>query len=253
MRASQHRDMDLRNLLNKTKIATIEEIKSALGTNATMTAFRSLSRLGYLASYSDRGRFYTLAAIPDFDASGLWACGSALFSRFGNLLQTAAAFVDHSEAGYTASELECLLQVEVKHTLLDLVRRGKISRTRLGSRFIYLCTEAGMRRQQELMRSQREARLEVGVGLESELLPDELKAGIILLFSLLDEKQRRLYAGLEAAKLGHGGDRKIAELLGLDPHTVAKGRRELFAGSVGRQSVRNAGAGRKPTEKKRPR
>ena len=30
-----------------------------------------LSRLGYLASYSDRGRFYTLNEIPDFDDLGL--------------------------------------------------------------------------------------------------------------------------------------------------------------------------------------
>ncbi|MDT5026431.1 MAG: hypothetical protein QOE61_2857, partial [Micromonosporaceae bacterium] len=29
------------------------------------------------------------------------------------------------------------------------------------------------------------------------MLPDELKAAIILFYSLLDERQRRLYAGLE--------------------------------------------------------
>jgi len=76
-----------------------------------------------------------------------------------------------------------------------------------------------------------------------------LYTGIILFFSLLDEKQRRLYAGLEAAKLGHGGDRKIADLLGLDPHTVAKGRQALFSGSVDRSDVRNSGGGRKRVEK----
>ena len=35
----------------------------------------------------------------------------------------------------------------------------------------------------------------------------ELQAAIILFFSVLDEKQRRLYAGLESQKFGHGGDR----------------------------------------------
>ena len=69
--------------------------------------------------------------------------------------------------------------------------------------------------------------------------------------SLLDEKQRRLYAGLEAFKLGQGGDRRIAELLGLAPHTVAKGRHELLSQEVQRGPVRHAGGGRKPTEKKR--
>jgi hypothetical protein len=84
----------------------------------------------------------------------------------------------------------------------------------------------------------------------AELSP-ELKAGIILFYSLLDERQRRLYAGLEAHKVGYGGDRKIAEFLGMDVHTVARGRREILAGEVERQRVRQTGGGRKRAEKKR--
>jgi hypothetical protein len=78
----------------------------------------------------------------------------------------------------------------------------------------------------------------------------ELKAAIILFFSLLDEKQRRLFAGLESFKLGYGGDRRIADLLGIDVHTVAKGRKEIFSGSIHSGGVREKGAGRKPIEKK---
>jgi len=54
-----------------------------------------------------------------------------------------------------------------------------------------------------------------------------MKAAIILFYSLLDEQQRRLYAGLESMKLGHGGDSVLAEVLGLDPHhpRPADGRR----------------------------
>ena len=59
-------------------------------------------------------------------------------------------------------------------------------------------------------------------------MPEELRAAIVLFFSVLDEKQRRLYAGLEALKTGRGGDARIAELLGLDGGTVARGRRELL-------------------------
>jgi len=88
--------------------------------------------------------------------------------------------------------------------------------------------------------------------IAAQSVPDELKAGIILFYSLRDEKQRRLYAGLEALKLGRGGDRRISGLLGLDPHTVAKGRQELFGQEVQRERVRQAGGGRKPAEKKRP-
>jgi hypothetical protein len=103
------------------------------------------------------------------------------------------------------------------------------------------------------MRKQHNALLEINAGGDFETAPDELKAAIILFFSLLDEKQRRLYAGLEAARMGHGGDRKISDLLGLDPHTVAKGRRELLSGDFEREGIRQPGAGRKQVKKKRPR
>jgi hypothetical protein len=45
----------------------------------------------------------------------------------------------------------------------------------------------------------------------------------VLFYGLLDEQQRRLFAGLESIKLGHGGDHILAEFLDLDPHTVARG------------------------------
>ena len=80
---------------------------------------------------------------------------------------------------------------------------------------------------------------------------DELRAAMVMVVSLLDEQQRRLYAGLES--LQFGGDRQIAGLLHLDPHTVAKGRRQLLAQDVEVGRVRGAGGGRKPTGKKRPR
>jgi hypothetical protein len=69
---------------------------------------------------------------------------------------------------------------------------------------------------------------------------------------MLNEKQRRLYAGLESLKLGYGGDRRIAEFIGLDPHTVAKGRRELLEQDLALDRIRKAGGGRKGAEKKRP-
>jgi hypothetical protein len=51
-------------------------------------------------------------------------------------------------------------------------------------------------------------------------------------------------------KSGHGGDVRVAELLGLDPGTVARGRRELMEDDVEVERTRRAGGGRKPVEKK---
>ncbi len=46
-------------------------------------------------------------------------------------------------------------------------------------------------------------------------------------FDSLSEKDRRRYAAVEAAKLGHGGVEYIAQVLGCDPKTIQRGREEL--------------------------
>lgn len=47
------------------------------------------------------------------------------------------------------------------------------------------------------------------------------------LFATLSEKDRRRYAGIEAAKLGHGGLEYISALFEMDPKTVRRGLLEL--------------------------
>ena len=47
------------------------------------------------------------------------------------------------------------------------------------------------------------------------------------LFLMLSEKDRRRYAGIEAAKLGHGGIEYVSGLFDMDPKTVRRGLVEL--------------------------
>ena len=47
------------------------------------------------------------------------------------------------------------------------------------------------------------------------------------LFGSLKESDRRRYAAIEAAKLGHGGIEYIASVLGCDPKTIRLGLGEL--------------------------
>ena len=47
------------------------------------------------------------------------------------------------------------------------------------------------------------------------------------LFDSLSESDRRRYAAIEAAKLGHGGLEYISTLLGCDPKTIRQGLSEL--------------------------
>jgi hypothetical protein len=62
----------------------------------------------------------------------------------------------------------------------------------------------------------------------------------------LDERQRRLLLGAEAAELGRGGIKAVALATGVHPDTVAKGVRELEGGVEPAGRVRAPGGGRKP-------
>ena len=254
MRPESFHAEDLIHLLRQRAIATMPELKQALGTDADATVFRKLATVAYHTSYSHRGRFYTLAEVARFDALGLWSFRSVFFSQFGTLVATVQALVEASEAGYDAGECEAVLQVDCKQALLGLVRSGRVTRERVSGRYVYLAGDPATRRRQLAARSVYDAKPStLGLGGGMRVVPDELKAAIVLFCSLLDERQRRLYAGLEAAKIGHGGDIAIAELLGMDPSTVARGRRELLAGEVEPGRVRRVGAGRPTAEKKRRR
>ena len=84
-----------------------------------------------------------------------------------------------------------------------------------------------------------------------ETMPTPLAENMRFLASMLNETHRRLYLGLESMRLGHGGDRRIAQLSGADVKTIARGRRELAARDVTPERIRRAGAGR-PALKKTP-
>jgi hypothetical protein len=73
-----------------------------------------------------------------------------------------------------------------------------------------------------------------------------------LLLSRLDEDHRRWYVALESLKLGHGGDRHLARITGLNVETIRRGRRELTGSLQGfpAERIRRRGAGRPPLKKK---
>ena len=55
----------------------------------------------------------------------------------------------------------------------------------------------------------------------------ELEGKMQRFFGWLSEKDRRRYAAIEAAKLGHGGIEYIARILACDPKTIGQGLHEL--------------------------
>jgi hypothetical protein len=225
---------------------------AVLGTNARRTVFRKLKELPYRTSYSHRGCYYTLDELAHFDELGLWSYRAVWFSTHGTLLSTATAIVPAGQAGYFVEELDNVLHVATKDALRKLVQDARLDREKFAGQLLYCAAEPSRRAQQLLARRALLAEPGAARALpEAAIMPDELRAAIVLFFSLLDEKQRRLYAGLESLKSGRGGDPRIAGLLGLDVGTVTRGRRALLEQDVEFDRVRRAGGGRKRVEKKR--
>lgn len=251
MRTETFSAKTLIDLFRRRPIATMQEMKAALGTTVAMTVFRKLQDLSSLSSYSQRGKFYTLEVLAEFDERGLWTCRGVHFSRFGSLIDTVEQFVTRSDRGFLSSELAPELQVQVKDPLLKLVTSRRVVREEISGQYLYCAAEFSKRKEQLRQRCTPATAETVALMRESLAeTSDETQAAIILFFSTLDEQQRRLYAGLESLRLGHGGDSRIAALTGLDVHTIAKGRTDLLQRDVQIDRVRRPGAGRHALEKK---
>lgn len=73
------------------------------------------------------------------------------------------------------------------------------------------------------------------------------------LYNRLPEKNRRLYAGVEASKLGRGGVSYIARLFHCSRNTILRGIKELGEGEVlDKDRNRKVGGGRSPVLEKQP-
>lgn len=241
----------LRRYLRAHKIANLGELKKALGTSADVTVFRKLRPLQYLTSYTHRGGYYTLPENAQFDAEGLWSHEAVWFSRHGTLLATIEAFIQRSDRGLLASELADAVHAEVHDALRQLRREGRVRHTDFNGQYLYSSADPPTHRRQLRTRQTGEAVPVAADVVSLQVSPHELQAAILLFYSLLDEQQRRLYAGLESIRLGRGGDTLMSDFLGLDPHTVARGRQQLLDRDVVIGGARQSGGGRKSTEKKR--
>jgi hypothetical protein len=82
---------------------------------------------------------------------------------------------------------------------------------------------------------------------------NEIRNKYILISPHLNERGKRLFAGMEALTLGYKGLTLVSEATGLNRGTVAIGRDELISGEVlGIEKARKDGAGRKSVLEKHP-
>lgn len=76
----------------------------------------------------------------------------------------------------------------------------------------------------------------------------EIEAQMRDFYWSLSEKDRRRYAAIEAAKLGHGSFSYLAQVFGCDRHPFAQGKAELGdPEALAEPRIRALGGGRKPS------
>jgi len=245
MRTEEYHAETVLRVFQEQKVATMDELQRALNTTTRMTVIRKLRGLGYVTSYSHGAMFYALHRIAQFNEDGLWNYGGIMFSVYGTLTQTVEEFVNRSDAGLFVFELDWMLKTSTKKALQRLVKRDAVARKWLSGAYLWLSIESKKRTEQLQARQILDSGLMIGThARRGSVSIDQIKAATILFLALLDENERRLYAGLESLKWGYGGDSKIAGIFGMDPHTVAKGREQLQVGNVEINRVRQKGAGR---------
>jgi hypothetical protein len=131
----------LQSLFRQKQVVTIKEIHRALGVSSRTTVLEALRKVGYVASYSHAGKYYTLLHIPTFDERGLWFHSEARFSKHGTLRKTVVVLVTEALAGHTHEELAIILGLKVHDTLLSLVEADEIDRVRLDVAYIYVAAD----------------------------------------------------------------------------------------------------------------
>ena len=129
---------------------------------------RFLAAMGYYSSFSHNGRWYTLRSVPNFNRDGLWFHHEIGFSRTGSLTKTLICLTANSSAGITAEQLGEKLHCRCHTVLVQLYRKKKLQRQKIGRSFIYLAADfrtASRQRQALSVRSSQQGELPAEIAI----------------------------------------------------------------------------------------
>jgi hypothetical protein len=134
--------------------------------------------------------------------------------------------------------------------LAHLFGAKRLGRKQYADQYLYVSPPPGGDAQLEKREDAiQQAHQRGSTGMEE--MSEEMRESMRLLLSVFNEKQRRLYLGLESMRVGHGGDVKISRITGVHVKTIALGRQQLLERNVTVERVREVGGGRPAIKKKR--
>jgi len=126
------------------------------------------------------------------------------------------------------------VNVEVSATLTRLSKEGRVSRIRIGRKYLYGSTDSETLKRQCCKKRDN---LPADWG-------ETMSAVTQTFLQTLSERNRRLFAGWFSLYLGDGGDQQSAQLLKMSRSTVAQGRKQILTGEFEKDQLRSPSGGR---------
>ncbi len=168
---------ELKEVFKKNIVMDIDDLTKQ--THASkITVFRNLKEIGYITSYNQNGKYYTLLETANFDSSGIFDHKGILFFRDGGIQELVIKEIDSSEKGYTAEELSNKIRTRVSNQLHQFVKKGLIIRRKYADFYVYYSIDEAAQQKQI---TNREKELKVPSTIEDSEISAEKKTIRILL------------------------------------------------------------------------
>ena len=149
------------------KILKMAELMASLGCSRS-TVQRRLKTWGCLSSYNCNSAYYALPEVVTFDSLGVWRFGEARFSRYGNLTATVIGVIGDSEVGLSAAELGEVLGINAYSFISRFASHPRLTREKLGGRYVYFCSESEVSERQRSARQQAKSRPRIALPSDAE-------------------------------------------------------------------------------------
>ena len=155
MRSEATTPNDILELLEKNIIMTVDEIATKCSCSRR-TVFQKLQKHDYITSYNKNKRFLALRKNIEFNENGIGTYKYVKFTIWGNVKKTIIALIDKSLNGYTAGEINNLLEIRTNKQLSELVRSGGIIRLKEGRNQYYFSKAIDTQRKQIDLMTQKQ-------------------------------------------------------------------------------------------------
>ncbi len=168
---------ELKELFKKNIVMDIDDLIKQTSTSR-ITVFRNLKEIGYITSYNQNGKYYTLLEIANFDDSGIFDHKGILFFRDGGIQELVIKEIDSSEKGYTAEELSNKIRTRVSNQLSQFAKKDLLVRKKYADFYVYYSIDEAAQQKQV---TKREKELKIPSTIEYSEISVEKKTIRILL------------------------------------------------------------------------